>query len=163
MIRELNSIEDTDFLMSVQKITHYGSGVTRLLVRSHSAREHIERLCIARPLVSSSTSAVRDRSSAKNLITKVRPFSTTTMKFTTPSEEPPKHEMAYFPNMTTSLPSESGDFRRVLWTGLYSQLVLMTVPVDGEIGDEVSSVALPLTHARRNHCKFHSPREANSE
>jgi hypothetical protein len=51
--------------------------------------------------------------------------------------DPPKHEMAYFPDMTTALPSESGDFRRVLWTGLYSQLVLMTVPVDGEIGDEV--------------------------
>jgi hypothetical protein len=59
------------------------------------------------------------------------------MKFTTPSMDPPKHEMAYFPDMTTSLPSESGEFRRVLWTGLYSQLVLMTVPVDGEIGDEV--------------------------
>lgn len=41
--------------------------------------------------------------------------------------------------MTTSLPAESGDFRRVLWTGLYSQLVLMTVPVDGDIGDEVMS------------------------
>lgn len=41
------------------------------------------------------------------------------------------------PNMTTSLPAESGDFRRVLWTGLYSQLVLMTVPVGGDIGDEV--------------------------
>jgi len=51
--------------------------------------------------------------------------------------DPPKHEMAYFPNMTGALPSESAEFRRVLWTGLYSQLVLMTVPVDGEIGDEV--------------------------
>jgi len=61
------------------------------------------------------------------------------MKFDKPSEEPPKHEMAYFPDMTNALPSESGEFRRVLWTGLYSQLVLMTVPVDGEIGDEVGS------------------------
>merc|ERR1712230_58432 len=69
-----------------------------------------------------------------------RHFATTTMKFTTPSMDPPKHEMAYFPNMTTSLPSESGEFRRVLWTGLYSQLVLMTVPVDGEIGDEKHGV-----------------------
>jgi mannose-6-phosphate isomerase-like protein (cupin superfamily) len=59
------------------------------------------------------------------------------MAFPTPSMDPPKHEMAFFPNMTTSLPSESAEFRRVLWTGLYSQLVLMTVPVDGEIGDEV--------------------------
>jgi len=50
---------------------------------------------------------------------------------------PPKHEMAYFPNMTSALPSKSGEFRRVLWTGLYSQVVLMTVPVGGDIGDEV--------------------------
>jgi hypothetical protein len=66
-----------------------------------------------------------------------RYFSSTTMTFQKPSSDPPKHEMAYFPDMTTSLPSESGDFRRVLWTGLYSQLVLMTVPVGGDIGDEV--------------------------
>jgi hypothetical protein len=64
--------------------------------------------------------------------------SSAAMKFPTPSEDPPKHEMAYFPDMTTSLPSQSGDFRRVLWTGLYSQLVLMTVPVGGDIGDEVT-------------------------
>ena len=52
---------------------------------------------------------------------------------------PPKHEMAYFPAMTSALPSKSGEFRRVMWTGLYSQVVLMTVPVGGDIGDEVAS------------------------
>ena len=52
---------------------------------------------------------------------------------------PPKHEMVYFPDMTSALPSTSGEFRRVLWTGLYSQVVLMTVPVGGDIGDEVRS------------------------
>ena len=31
----------------------------------------------------------------------------------------------------------SADFRRVLWTGEHSQLVIMTVPPDGEIGEEV--------------------------
>ncbi|KAK5946570.1 hypothetical protein PMZ80_000713 [Knufia obscura] len=67
------------------------------------------------------------------------------MKFDKPSEEPPKHEMAYFPDMTTALPSESGEFRRVLWTGLYSQLVLMTVPAGGEIGDEKHTVDQILT------------------
>ena len=65
-----------------------------------------------------------------------RAFSTI-MSFKAPSSDPPQHEMAYFPDMLTALPSQSGDFRRVLWTGLYSQLVLMTVPVNGEIGDEV--------------------------
>lgn len=32
---------------------------------------------------------------------------------------------------------ESPDFRRVLWTGKHSQLVVMTIPPDGEIGEEV--------------------------
>lgn len=50
---------------------------------------------------------------------------------------PPKHEMAYFPNMVNALPSESAEFRKVLWTGLYSQVVLMTIPVGGDIGEEV--------------------------
>lgn len=58
--------------------------------------------------------------------------------FKTPSSDPPKKEMVYFPDMTTALPSKSAEFRRVLWTGLYSQLVLMTVPIGGDIGEEVS-------------------------
>ena len=32
---------------------------------------------------------------------------------------------------------QSADFRRVLWTGKHSQLVIMTVPPGGEIGEEV--------------------------
>jgi mannose-6-phosphate isomerase-like protein (cupin superfamily) len=32
---------------------------------------------------------------------------------------------------------QSADFRRVLWTGRHTQLVIMTLPVGGEIGDEV--------------------------
>lgn len=31
----------------------------------------------------------------------------------------------------------SADFRRVLWTGEHAQLVIMTIPPDGEIGEEV--------------------------
>jgi mannose-6-phosphate isomerase-like protein (cupin superfamily) len=31
---------------------------------------------------------------------------------------------------------QSGDFRRVLWTGSHAQLVIMTIPPGGEIGDE---------------------------
>ena len=31
----------------------------------------------------------------------------------------------------------SADFRRVLWTGEHSQLVIMTIPPGGEIGEEV--------------------------
>ena len=32
---------------------------------------------------------------------------------------------------------ENPQFRKVLWTGKHSQIVIMTVPVGGEIGDEV--------------------------
>lgn len=69
-----------------------------------------------------------------------RSFTTTKMSsFSTPSSDPPKKEMVYFPDMTTALPSKSAEFRRILWTGLYSQLVLMTIPVGGDIGEEVCS------------------------
>ncbi|OZJ06155.1 hypothetical protein BZG36_00957 [Bifiguratus adelaidae] len=36
--------------------------------------------------------------------------------------------------------ADSGDFRRVLWTGDHSQLVIMTAPVKGEIGEEIHAV-----------------------
>lgn len=35
------------------------------------------------------------------------------------------------------LAGENSDFRRVLWTGAHSQIVLMTIPVGGDIGAEV--------------------------
>jgi mannose-6-phosphate isomerase-like protein (cupin superfamily) len=35
------------------------------------------------------------------------------------------------------LASENSDFRRVLWTGRHSQIVLMAIPVGGDIGAEV--------------------------
>lgn len=65
--------------------------------------------------------------------------------FKTPSSDPPKHEMQHFPRMTTSLPSKSAEFRRVLWTGLYSQLVIMTIPEGGDIGEETHTVDQALT------------------
>lgn len=40
---------------------------------------------------------------------------------------------------------KSPDFRRVLWTGEHSQLVIMTIPADGEIGEEVHEVDQILT------------------
>lgn len=53
------------------------------------------------------------------------------------SEQPPRHEMVYLPGVLS--PNRSfGVFRKVLHTGLYSQFVAMEVPVNGEIGDEVS-------------------------
>lgn len=37
----------------------------------------------------------------------------------------------------TEVAKENLNFRKVLWTGEHSQLVAMTIPVGGEIGDEV--------------------------
>ncbi|TLD35980.1 hypothetical protein E2P81_ATG02869 [Venturia nashicola] len=60
-------------------------------------------------------------------------------KMSVPNKDIPRHEMAYFKDLVTSRRG-FGDFRRVLFTGLYSQLVVMAVPVGGEIGDEVHTV-----------------------
>lgn len=35
---------------------------------------------------------------------------------------------------------QSKDFRRVLWTGKHTQLVIMTIPPGGEIGEETHEV-----------------------
>jgi hypothetical protein len=51
---------------------------------------------------------------------------------------PPKHKMTHL-SAINALPSQYPDFRTVLWTGESSQLVVMTVPVGGEIGEEVSA------------------------
>ncbi|KAL7420176.1 hypothetical protein Q5752_005142 [Cryptotrichosporon argae] len=56
------------------------------------------------------------------------------------SMAPPEHKMAVFERATTALPSQYADFRTVLWTGIDSQLVAMTIPVGGEIGEEVHHV-----------------------
>ena len=40
---------------------------------------------------------------------------------------------------------KSADFRRVLWTGEHTQLVIMTVPPGGEIGEEIHEVDQILT------------------
>lgn len=35
------------------------------------------------------------------------------------------------------LAKQNPDFRRVLWTGKHSQIVIMTIPAGGEIGEEI--------------------------
>jgi hypothetical protein len=53
------------------------------------------------------------------------------------ADAPPKHEMVHFKGLLSEKRS-FGDFRTVLHTGLFSQVVAMEVPVGGDIGDEVS-------------------------
>ncbi|KAK3677097.1 hypothetical protein LTR78_003302 [Recurvomyces mirabilis] len=55
------------------------------------------------------------------------------------STEPPKHQMVYFPGLTSEVRA-FGQFRKVIHTGMYSQLVSMEIPVGGDIGDEVHTV-----------------------
>ena len=45
-----------------------------------------------------------------------------------------KNEIVHFDIATVA--EKSADFRRVLWTGDHTQLVIMTIPPDGEIGEE---------------------------
>ncbi len=51
------------------------------------------------------------------------------------SDEPPKHEMAYFKGLTSEVRAFD-QFRKVLHTGLYSQLVAMEIPPGGDVGNE---------------------------
>ena len=44
-----------------------------------------------------------------------------------------------------TIAEKSPDFRRVLWTGKHTQLVIMTIPPGGEIGEEVHEVDQILT------------------
>jgi mannose-6-phosphate isomerase-like protein (cupin superfamily) len=46
-----------------------------------------------------------------------------------------EEDMEHFTIATVA--EENPDFRRVLWTGQHAQLVVMTIPPDGEIGEEV--------------------------
>ncbi|ORY64167.1 uncharacterized protein BCR38DRAFT_514962 [Pseudomassariella vexata] len=70
----------------------------------------------------------------------LRAFSTTQVaNFPTPSSGLPKHEIQYFPDILGALPSQSAEFRRVF------QLVLMTIPVGGDIGEEIHTVDQILT------------------
>ena len=93
------------------------------------------------------TRSTQSHLKSKQRIPHIRSFSQLPPKMASqkPNTKPPSHDMVYVPNMTTSLPSTSGEFRRVLFTGLYSQVVLMTVPVGGDIGDEVHTVDQALT------------------
>lgn len=44
-------------------------------------------------------------------------------------------KIVHYPIATVA--EKSADFRRVLWTGEHTQLVIMTIPPGGEIGEEV--------------------------
>lgn len=44
------------------------------------------------------------------------------------------------PGFTGDLPSRTNNFRTVLHTGLYHQVVLMTIPPKGDIGEEVRAL-----------------------
>lgn len=79
-----------------------------------------------------------------------RPFTSTPLRSVAPKmdaykslgnrkDAPPLHEMVHFPGLMSSKRS-FGDFRTVLHTGLFSQIVAMEVPVGGDIGDEVHLV-----------------------
>ncbi|KAL1615497.1 hypothetical protein SLS56_011804 [Neofusicoccum ribis] len=60
---------------------------------------------------------------------------------------PPKHEMVHFPGLTSER-RRFGDSRRVLHTGLYSQLAAMAIPPGGDTGAEAHAVdqTLLFTH-----------------
>lgn len=83
------------------------------------------------------------------LSTSIRSFTaTTTFKMPRDSKvstEKPKHVPVHFPKMTSLSAKDIPHFRKVLWTGLFSQVVLMNIPKGGDIGEEVHLVDQALT------------------
>ena len=65
---------------------------------------------------------------------------------------PPPKKMAHFAQID-SIPAEYANFRTVLWTGEGSQLVVMTVPVGGDIGEEVSFILPRYSMASEGFCR----------
>jgi hypothetical protein len=87
------------------------------------------------------------RTTKPTVISLTRPFTSSTSqlakmdaykKIGNRKDAPPAHKMVHFQGLLSEKRS-FGDFRTVLHTGLFSQLVAMEVPVGGEIGDEVCS------------------------
>lgn len=90
----------------------------------------------------SSRTLARSIFSIKPTSQSLRSFSSTPLRMGKDSKMPtgaPKHEMVYFPKLTNEVRA-FGQFRKVMHTGLYSQLVSMEIPVGGDIGDEVHTV-----------------------
>ena len=68
------------------------------------------------------------------------------------STSPPAHVPVHFPKMTSLTAKDITKFRKVLWTGLFSQVVLMNIPKDGDIGEEVHLVDQALTFTQGGSC-----------
>lgn len=95
---------------------------------------------LSRRALVSSTRLLTQATRQKNIL--LRPFSTTSTIMGKDSKMPtgpPKHQMVYFKELSSAQRS-FGQFRKVLHTGLYSQLVAMEIPPGGDIGDEVHTV-----------------------
>lgn len=74
-------------------------------------------------------------------------------------DEVPKHEMVVFKGLMSEKRA-FGDFRTVLHTGLYSQIVAMEVPVNGEIGDEVRNAYIIPSVSRKKRSCTNNPRRS---
>lgn len=73
----------------------------------------------------------------------LRSLSTTTARSFNPpraTKMPAPPKKMHHLQAINAIPSQYPEFRNVLWTGESSQLVVMTVPVGGDIGEEVHSV-----------------------
>lgn len=69
-------------------------------------------------------------------------MSFSSVRLPAPKKGPPAKKMVHLESINT-IPSLYPEFRNVLWTGEGSQLVVMTIPVGGDIGEEVSAESQP--------------------
>ncbi|KAG7140123.1 hypothetical protein HYQ46_008035 [Verticillium longisporum] len=70
-----------------------------------------------------------------------------------------QHYPKHFPNMLQSyLPSHHDAFRRVLWTGLHSQLTTITVPEGGNMVEDIQSADQTITITTGSALAQHYPK-----
>jgi mannose-6-phosphate isomerase-like protein (cupin superfamily) len=74
------------------------------------------------------------------LYTTTRSITSTIIRSAPTDKMPPPPKKMHHLQAINAIPSQYPEFRNVLWTGESSQLVVMTVPVGGDIGEEVHGV-----------------------
>jgi hypothetical protein len=113
--------------MSLRSIPNLASSSSRLLLNTSKSTLTLVR----------HTPSYNANANARTLTSSAMSFSS--VRLPAPKKGPPAKKMVHLQSIN-AIPSLYPEFRNVLWTGESSQLVVMTVPVDGDIGEEVSAV-----------------------
>lgn len=134
----LKTAQFTSYRLAHHTPSYYRSASVAL---NHTT--HLHSSTHTRSPVTTSQPSIKSKSKLQTHIEDSPEYKTDAIKMAgNKNNAPPEHEMVYFKQLASSV-RRFGDFRTVLHTGLYSQVVAMEVPVGGDIGDEVRLHSTP--------------------